>query len=88
VPAAASLAATADTARVVTVGGIYRHRRHRGLWRVVNPCASGSGHVWCLPCDSTGAWNQTDGFHAFRQAELFEPPKVRTRRHYQRRTDA
>jgi hypothetical protein len=88
-PAASASAARQDalTAHVVTVGGVYRHRRHPGLWRVIEPCRSGSGHVWCLPCDGAGAWNRTEGFHAFRVSELFEPPKLRVKRHYRRRTD-
>jgi|GEM_PF-5676992 len=68
----------------VTVGGVYRHLRHPGLWRAVEPCVSGSGHWWCLPCDAAGVWNREQGWHAFRVSELFVPPKVRTKRAYKR----
>jgi hypothetical protein len=78
-------AASPATAPTVTVGGIYRHLRHRGLWVVRRPCPGPHGAVWCLPCDETGQWNRTQGWHAFRPSEMFEPPKVRTKRAYKRK---
>jgi len=84
VPADASNAVRAP---VVTVGGVYRHSCRPGLWKVVEACGSDYGNVWCLPCGVTGEWDRTAGWHAFREEDLMERPKVRTKRQYKRRTD-
>ena len=73
-PAAAR--ATVDLAP----GAIVRLRGLGGTWRAIEPCRDNTGRAWWfVPQD------QPTSFRARYPEDCLPPPKVKTKRHYQRR---